>query len=231
MEFSEKEKEIITESIAFFDVLKREHTHVRTMDFSLLYSVLPKAHLTLSKRILALSPKSYGFRGEYHGINEVPSNLVMIQRQYLPKAKRTISIGTHFLPRVVYNAYNKMNRAMLREIDKKVLIESGYRSPAYQFVIFLEQLIKLEFDIQKSLKRVALPGYSEHGNPKCQAVDFVTIPEDNTALSSKFEKTREYQWLLERASCFGFHLSYPKNNKLGVMFEPWHWRFEKRDDF
>lgn len=231
MEFFQKEKEMIVESVTFFNVLRKEHPNVRTMDFSLLYSVLPKDHLTLSKRILALSPKSYGFRGEYHGINEVPSDLVVIRRQYFPKAKKTVSIGTHFLPRVVYNAYHKMNRAMLREIDKKVFIESGYRSPAYQFVVFLEQLVESEFDIEKTLKRVALPGYSEHGNSKCQAVDFVAIQENDNVLSMKFEKTKEYQWLLERAPCFGFHLSYPRNNKIGVMFEPWHWRFEKPDNY
>lgn len=226
MPFSDEEKELIIESLALFEVLRREYEHLRTVDFSLLYSVLKKEHIACMKRILALSPRVYGFKGEYYGISEVPSDLVVIRRQYVPKTKKTVSMGTHFLPRASYTAYHDMNRAMLRDIGRKVFIESGYRSSAYQLIIFLEYLIASEFDVKKTLKRVALPGYSEHGAPKQQAIDFVTIKERGKILPP-FEKTPEYQWLLLRAHEFGFTLSYPKNNKLGVMFEPWHWHYEK----
>ena len=221
---------MILESATLFGALQREHPHMRIADFSLLYSVLSHAHISLIKRLLAVSPRSYGFKGKYHGICEVPSDLVMIRRQYLPKTKKTISTGTHFLSRATYNAYHEMNRAMLRDTRKKVLIESGYRSCAYQLILFLEHLIASDFDMQKTLKRVAFPGYSEHGDPRRQAVDFITIKESQCITLPKFEKTKEYEWLLEHASEFGFHLSYPKKNTLGVMFEPWHWHFEKSDD-
>lgn len=227
MQFSPDEKRILIESVELFNKLKKEHLHIRTVDFSLLYSVLSKEHIALLKRIISLSPKAYGMRGEYCGIQEVPSNLVMVRRQYLPRIKKTISTGTHFLPPAVYNAYHQMNRAMLRDIDKKVLIESGYRSSAYQLIIFLEHLIAADFDVQKTLKRVALPGYSEHCTAKHQAVDFITADEVSGTKISNFEKTKEYKWLLLRADEFGFHLSYPRKNKLGVMFEPWHWRYKK----
>lgn len=229
MQFSEEDKKTILEAVALFETLRKEYPDVRIIDLSLLYSVLGREHIALIKRILAISPKVYGFKGEYHGISVVPHDLVMIQRQYVPKTKRTISTGIHFLPRPVYCAYQKMNRAMLRDIGRKVLIESGYRSSAYQLVIFLEYLITLEFDIKKTLHRVALPGYSEHGASKRQALDFITIKEGKAPLPS-FEKTKEYKWLLEHAHEFGFHLSYPKKNKQGIMFEPWHWHYEKPEN-
>jgi len=226
MEFSSEDKNKIIESVALFETLRKEYPHVRIIDLSLLYSVLPKEHIALVKRILAISPKQYGFKGEYHGITEVPLDLVIVRRQYVPKTKKTISTGTHFLPRAAYAAYHEMNRAMLRDIDRKVFIESGYRSCAYQLIIFLEYLISSGFDLRKTLKRVALPGYSEHGASKRQAVDFITIKEGKGKLPD-FEKTKEYHWLIEYGNEFGFHLSYPKKNKLGIMFEPWHWHYER----
>ena len=77
-------------------------------------------------------------------------------------------------------------------------------------------------------ERVAFPGYSEHGAPRWPAIDFVTMkgmPSDKNPLD--FVSTEEYRWLLKNAHRFGFYLSYPKNNKDGIMYEPWHWRFEK----
>ena len=45
--------------------------------------------------------------------------------------------------------------------------------------------------------------------------------------AKEFEKLPEYQWLLINAKNFGFVLSYPKDSKDGIVFEPWHWRYEK----
>ncbi|MSU66308.1 MAG: hypothetical protein EXS38_09455 [Opitutus sp.] len=38
-----------------------------------------------------------------------------------------------------------------------------------------------------------------------------------------FENTREFAWLACHARRFGFHLSYPKSNAAGIVYEPWHW--------
>lgn len=63
-------------------------------------------------------------------------------------------------------------------------------------------------------------GYSEH--QLGTTLDFTT-----TALGgalSGFDKTPEYQWLLQNAYKYGFILSYPQGNE-HYIFEPWHWRF------
>ena len=46
-------------------------------------------------------------------------------------------------------------------------------------------------------------------------------------LSVDFEKTQAYLWLTQNAHKYGFYLQYPKNNKSGIMFEPWHWYFKE----
>ncbi|MBP9866603.1 MAG: M15 family metallopeptidase [Candidatus Pacebacteria bacterium] len=98
-------------------------------------------------------------------------------------------------------------------------VKSGYRS----------------FDEQKSLKSAytvkygagtsntfsADQGYSEH--QLGVTLDFITTGL-NGQLTTAFDKTDAYTWLLNNAYRFGFVLSYPKGNKYYV-YEPWHWRF------
>ena len=50
-------------------------------------------------------------------------------------------------------------------------------------------------------------------------------------LEEDFENTGAFDWLSRRASQFGFHLSYPRDNPHGVIYEPWHWAWrEDRGD-
>jgi LAS superfamily LD-carboxypeptidase LdcB len=101
---------------------------------------------------------------------------------------------------------------------------SGYRSPAYQIFVFLWYLKFYKFNFPQTIKRAAIPGYSEHGFPERQAIDFIT--EDGSPSEknpSDFEKTVEYRWLRKNADKFNFYETNPKNNNLGTMFEPWHW--------
>jgi zinc D-Ala-D-Ala carboxypeptidase len=46
--------------------------------------------------------------------------------------------------------------------------------------------------------------------------------EDNL---EDFESTDEYKWLEKNAKKFGFYLTNPRNNKLGTIYEPWHWAY------
>ncbi len=64
-------------------------------------------------------------------------------------------------------------------------------------------------------------GYSEH--QLGTAIDFTT-KDMNGGLTSAFESTEAYKWLVENAHRYGFTLSYPRDNAYYV-FEPWHWRF------
>jgi D-alanyl-D-alanine carboxypeptidase len=69
------------------------------------------------------------------------------------------------------------------------------------------------------LRVSAYPGFSEHhtgcaidiGSPTCYD------------LVEHFETTVEFGWLSEHANEFGFAMSYPKGNRFGVTYEPWHW--------
>ena len=229
MQFNQPEQEIIQKLLPTFALLCVHNAHARIMSFSELKRTLSSREKKFLREFLKINPRNYGVILPKYGIHLVPRDLVMIRKESAPGTKRIITRGVHYLPDETYRAYRAMNRAMLRDIGKRVFVESGYRSSAYQLVLFLEYLTEDGFDLRKTAKRIAFPGYSEHGAPHAQAIDLITAKrEENTVKDPVFEKTKEYEWLLLYAKEYGFTLSYPRGNKWGIAFEPWHWRYAKR---
>jgi zinc D-Ala-D-Ala carboxypeptidase len=68
-------------------------------------------------------------------------------------------------------------------------------------------------------KSVAPPGYSEHHTG--YAVDLADANQDFL----DFGNSPAFRWMRLHAHEFGFELSFPHNNRQGVDYEPWHWRF------
>ena len=59
---------------------------------------------------------------------------------------------------------------------------------------------------------------------KKQAIDFQI---EEYTIGNDFDKTEEYKWLQKNAKSFNFYESYPIDNNLDMMYEPWHWHHEK----
>ena len=95
---------------------------------------------------------------------------------------------------------------------------SGFRSHAYQLGIF-ERKRARGSSVADILTVNAAPGFSEHHSG--HALDIGT-PGDAAAEAS-FETTPAFAWLLAHAAEHGFHLSYPRDNPHGIVYEPWHW--------
>lgn len=226
IKFSRKERKAVGSFLEKAAIKRERDPQMRLIGFQSLFRLCSKQERALLKKFLKLDPRAYGFKGIYYGITATPKDMVTIRRERIPKTERYLSNGTHFLSRKAHEAYRRMNRAMLRDIGRRVFIFSGYRSPAYQLIVFLEILKEHKFNMKRAVKGVALPGYSEHGAAKQQAIDFTTrVLRGKATTNSAFERTKEYQWLKKYAHKFGFQLSYPRGNKQGVMFEPWHWHF------
>jgi len=68
----------------------------------------------------------------------------------------------------------------------------------------------------------APPGYSEHHSGR--AVDFAVPGAE--PLTENYQSSTAFGWLRQHACGFGFRLSYPRDNPLGFIYEPWHWYFE-----
>ncbi|QKW57604.1 M15 family metallopeptidase [Stenotrophomonas sp. NA06056] len=95
---------------------------------------------------------------------------------------------------------------------------SGFRSHAYQLGIFERKLARGQ-SVAQILQVNAAPGFSEHHSG--HALDIGT-PGDAPA-EETFEATAAFAWLQANAGAHGFHLSYPRDNPHGIVYEPWHW--------
>ena len=105
-----------------------------------------------------------------------------------------------------------------------ILIKSAYRSVECQVEIIRAKLGRGQ-RIEDLLRVSAPPGYSEHHTGR--AVDIVT-PEC-LSLEPVFDRTPAFQWLERHAPEYGFTLSYPRGNRQGYQYEPWHWCWRAGD--
>lgn len=99
-----------------------------------------------------------------------------------------------------------------------LLAVSGFRSVEYQAML-IRRKINSGQRIDDILKVNVAPGFSQHhtGN----AMDIAT--PGYKPLSEEFEESPAFEWLQLNAAQFGFTLSYPRDNREGVIYEPWHW--------
>ena len=95
---------------------------------------------------------------------------------------------------------------------------SAFRSVARQTVIIRRKLAAGQ-PITDILRVNAAPGCSEHHTGR--ALDLGSTQA--MRLTTAFARTREFRWLKRNAATFGFHLSYPRGNRQGIAYEPWHW--------
>lgn len=192
------------------------------MNFEELYQGLDAESVSFLDKLKNLKP---GGRLDVSG-----ASIEKIRPQTYRKNGMPAVIDPQYLPRWTYEAYQTMMDAMQQDLGKVLLIESGFRSPAYQLYTFLFYLPKHNYSVSETRRWVALPGHSEHGNPDLQAIDFMNsdgINGDSEGQTPEtFEKLPEYEWLTKRAKEFGFELSYPRGGK-DTVFEPWHWRYAR----
>ncbi|MCC6201741.1 MAG: D-alanyl-D-alanine carboxypeptidase family protein [Gammaproteobacteria bacterium] len=96
---------------------------------------------------------------------------------------------------------------------------SGFRGYEYQANLIRNKLRRGQ-TIDEILKVNAAPGYSQHHTGR--ALD-LTSADEATPLTEQFADTAAFSWLQIHASDFGFTLPYPRRNRYGFCYEPWHW--------
>jgi D-alanyl-D-alanine carboxypeptidase len=109
-------------------------------------------------------------------------------------------------------------RAAAQQDGIALLLVSAFRSLEYQRQIF-ERKMKAGESLERILKVNAPPGYSEHHTGR--AVDLTT--PGCPPLAEEFETFDAFAWLVRHAHRFGFTMTYPRDNRYGIAYEPWHW--------
>ena len=128
-----------------------------------------------------------------------------------------------YVHKEIYEKFKEMQfMAAQRGISLQLL--SGFRSIDLQREIFYEnKSIRNQTAVERSMDS-APPGYSEHSTGYAIDVGDGNFPE--THFEVEFEQTPAFKWMKRFAPKYHFVLSFPPNNKQGVTYEPWHWRFE-----
>lgn len=196
------------------------------VDYELLMNELGFFQRNFTKRIFSIKPEKLGFLGPFYS-KERPGELIQIDSRKVGGRET----GIQFCPAHSFWDYQAMMEAMEKDIGKRLYIDSGYRSPGRQAYLFFYYLAySADYSLLENARWIAMPGYSEHGHPVNHAIDFTSKEGINGFSSGQspedFEALPEYDWLLMNANRFNFYISYPRGNKLGVAFEPWHWHWE-----
>jgi len=148
------------------------------------------------------------------------------ERRHLPvqrEARSLVSIGRNpdgrilrLTPRAAA-AWRRMQAAAAKD-GIALLPISGFRSIARQTRIIRSHLAKGR-PLDDLLRYVAAPGCSEHHTGRALDIASARHP----VLDAGFARSREFKWLVHHARRFGFRLSYPRNNRHDIGYEPWHW--------
>jgi hypothetical protein len=200
------------------------------VDYDILMDELNYFERKFAQKLFSINPNDIGFKGPFYS-REKPANLVKIESVKVGKSEQESETGIQYCPYQSYLNYERMMKKMEDDIGMRLYIDSGYRSPGRQAYLFFYYLVtSSEFSLLENAKWIAMPGYSEHGHPINNAIDFINEDGINgfsgNQTAKDFEVLEEYNWLQANAHLFNFYLSYPKGNPYGVEFEPWHWHWE-----
>lgn len=110
----------------------------------------------------------------------------------------------------------------------EIVVISAFRSRELQRQLFFDVGAERNQSPQDRARVSAPPGFSEHSTG--YAVDLGDAGLPGTHLSPRFETTPAFAWLMANANRYHFLLSFPRGNRQGVSYEPWHWRFEGSTD-
>lgn len=144
-----------------------------------------------------------------------PSDLV-------PLTVKKVSSSKILLRQAAATALEKMFEDALAQ-GCTLVAKSGYRSYGTQKTMYNN---RLEQNGGKDDGVVAYPGSSDHQTGlACDVLnpDYAARPR----MTTDFGETTEAKWLAANCAVYGFIIRYPdgKQEKTGIIYEPWHLRF------
>ncbi|AJC48936.1 D-alanyl-D-alanine carboxypeptidase family protein [Allofrancisella guangzhouensis] len=156
----------------------------------------------------------------------------MVKRPIFIEADKDdlVLVGKDFFQRDVYLEKNTYKawialHAAAKSDGIELFIVSGFRSYDYQQKIIDRKLANGQ-TLEQISKVNALVGESEHHTGR--AMDLTTLNEKEV-LTEEFEKTAAFMWLKKNALTYGFIMSFPRDNKYGFIYEPWHWYYKDEE--
>ena len=103
-----------------------------------------------------------------------------------------------------------------RELGNDLILTSGVRGVVKQMLLFLGKALDNRGNLSLASRQLAPPGYSYHGIGDLD-VGKAGFGAEN--FTERFMLTDVFRKLTERGY---LSLRYPRDNMLGVRYEPWH---------
>jgi zinc D-Ala-D-Ala carboxypeptidase len=202
------------------------------IDYDTLMMGLNFIERDFARRVFDTDPKQLGCNWQFYSV-ERPKGLVKISPVIFGAGKETRKTEIQFCAVHSYNDYLRMCEQMRNDIGRHLIIQTGFRSAGIQAYLFFKYLTTIsKYSLKDNLKKVAMPGYSQHNNPANNAIDLCSEDGINgftgKQTAADFERLPEFRWMQANAYKYNFYLTYPKNNQFGIAYEPWHWCWEKR---
>lgn len=142
----------------------------------------------------------------------------ILDKEYSPTLVSVDSkYGSGIADKTAYEYFKKMVDAAKKD-NINLYSVSFYRSYDNQNTLY-NRYVKRD-GVKEADTYSARPGHSEHQTG-------LSVDINTSARSSKFEKTKEYEWLINNSYKYGFILRYPENKSYitGYIYEPWHYRY------
>ena len=157
------------------------------------------------EELFSANAKEYGFLGD-KVTEKLTSN---IKKSQIKKISKT----GHFLFR---GKSERLYKKLKNDIGGSITLTSGIRSIVKQTHLFIAKTIQSEGNLSKASRSLAPPGHSYHG---IGDFDVGKVGYGSRNFTEEFSSTDEFKKLVD----LGYvSIRYPRNNMLGVRYEPWH---------
>lgn len=164
-----------------------------------------KPEIGFMEKIFYQDARVYGFLGDKPLKNlthSVPRNEVV----------RIAATGNYLHRGASFEAYQKIRKS----VGNRVVLTSGVRGIMKQFRLFLGRASQNNGNLSLASRQMAPPGYSYHG---FNDFDVGQAGFGDLNFTERFTDTDAYH----RMADLGYlNLRYPRDNMLGVRYEPWH---------
>jgi len=161
--------------------------------------------LTFLEKIFHTDALDYGFKGQKLFSN-ITNSINVHKVNKIPGTGNYLYNGSAF----------KLYQRLVRDIGDQLVLTAGIRGIAKQFYLFLKKVAHTQGNLSVASHSLAPPGYSYHG---VGDFDVGQVGFGSANFTEQFSHTRVYRDITQLDYV---NFRYPRNNQLGVRFEPWH---------
>lgn len=184
--------------LSFDDALRYARNYQRIGEFT-------KPEIAFMEKVFYRDARIYGFLDE----KPLKDLTHAVRRKQVVRIART---GNYLHRGPSYEAYTRIRKS----VGDRVVLTSGVRGIMKQFRLFLNRACEAGGNLSLASRQIAPPGYSYHG---FDDFDVGQAGFGDMNFTERFTETDAYRRMAD-LGCL--HLRYPRDNLLGVRYEPWH---------